>query len=84
MPDNSMEKIHIKRLTNFIYVAVAAFFLLLFVFTSLFILFSQMVGVLDIAYSPSKIALTTFGGSILFSLLAIRNIMGKLILAFYT
>ena len=75
-----MEKVHIKRLTHFIYVGLAAFFFLLFVFTSLFILFFQMVGVLDFAYFPSKLAMATFFGSVLFSLLAIRNGFGKLIL----
>lgn len=80
MTNSSMEKDHMKRLITYIYVVLATLFSFIFVFTCFFILPVSMVGILDIPYLPSKMAIITFLGAILFSLLARKNVFGKLIL----
>ncbi len=80
MKIDSMEKAQMQRIKTYIYVECATFFLTIFILTSVFILYIPMAGILDFPYSPSKIAIATFFGSLLFSILAMKNRFAKLII----
>ncbi|CAG9620041.1 hypothetical protein [Sutcliffiella rhizosphaerae] len=80
MENNSYEKEHLKKLITFSYVTLASSFSLLLLFISIVILSFPMIGILDFTYFPSKIAITSFILAIIFSVLAIRTLLGKILL----
>ncbi len=80
MENNNYEKQHIRSMTTFSYLTLA--FLFSFIFTSIciLILLVPMVGILDFTYFPSKVAIPSFIISMIFSVLAFRNIFGKILI----
>ncbi|MDM5214715.1 hypothetical protein ABKP09_26035 [Peribacillus frigoritolerans] len=80
MVDNSYEKQHLKKVRTFIYITIALIFSMIFIFISIFLLFFSMSGILDVAYFPPKLAIFSFLISIVFSVLAIKNLFGKILL----
>ncbi|TYS19743.1 hypothetical protein FZC78_01560 [Rossellomorea vietnamensis] len=82
MDENNYEKKHLKKLVAFSYVTFASLFSLIFLMISIFILFFSMTGILDFLYIPSQIAITSFIISIIFSVLALRESFGKILLVF--
>ncbi len=81
MVDNSYEKQHLKKLRIFIYITIALIFSMIFLFISIFLLFFSMSGILDFVYFTPQIAIFSFLISIIFSVLAIKNLFGKILLA---
>lgn len=79
MVDN--EKQHLKKLRTFTYITIALIFSMIFLFISMFLLFFSMIGILDLVYFTPKIAIFSFLISCVFSVLAIKNIFGKILLA---
>lgn len=81
MVENSYEKQHLKKLRTFTYITIALIFSMIFLFISMFLLFFSMIGILDLVYFTPKIAIFSFLISCVFSVLAIKNIFGKILLA---
>lgn len=81
MSDNSYEKLHLKKIRTFTYITIAILFLMVFIFISVFILYFPMIGIMDVAYFIPKLAILSFLISILFSILSIKNLFGKIVLA---
>ncbi|MEY9867741.1 membrane protein implicated in regulation of membrane protease activity [Peribacillus sp. B2I2] len=80
MVDYSYEKQHLKKLRTFIYITIALIFSMLFIFISIFLLYFSMSSILDVVYFPPKLAIFSFIISIVFSVLAIKNLFGKILL----
>lgn len=81
MVDNSYEKQHLKKLRTFTYITIALIFSMIFLCISIFLLCFSMSGILDVAYFPPKLAIFSFLISVVFTVLAIKNIFGKILLA---
>ena len=80
MDIEQMEKVQMQRIKMYMYMSFAGFFLSIFLLTSIFILTFPLVGILDIPYPPSQIAITAFFSAFVFSLLAWKNPLAKLIM----
>lgn len=80
MVDNGDEKQQLKKLRTYIYISIALLFSMIFIFVSLLFLYFPMIGILDVAYFPPKLAIFSFLISIVFSVLAIKNLTGKILL----
>ncbi|MDM5451080.1 hypothetical protein [Peribacillus simplex] len=76
MVDNSYEKQHLKKVRTFIYITIALIFFMIFIFISSFLLFFSMSSILDVEYFPPKLAIFSFLISIVFSVLAVKNLFG--------
>ncbi|WP_057915860.1 hypothetical protein [Peribacillus muralis] len=81
MVDKSVEKQQLNKLRTYIYITIALLFLMIFIFVSLLFLYFPMIGILDVRYLQPKIAIFSFLISIVFSILAIKNLVGKILLA---
>ncbi len=81
MVDNSYEKQHLKKHRTFTYITIALIFSMIFLFISIFILYFPMTSILDLVYFTPKLAIFAFLISCAFSVLAIKNIFGKILLA---
>ena len=84
MVDNSYEKQHLKKLRTFTYITIALIFSMIFLFISIFLLYFSMSSILDVVYFPPKLAIFSFLISIVFSVLAIKNLFGKILLVLNT
>lgn len=82
MANNNYEKQHIRSIATFSYLSLACLFTCIFTGICLLILLFPMVGILDFTYFPSKVAIPSFIISMFFSVLAFRNIFGKILLLF--
>jgi hypothetical protein len=80
MVDYSYEKQHLKKLRTFIYITIALIFLMIFLFISIFLLYFSMTSILEFVYFTPKIAIFSFLISSVFSVLAIKNPFGKILL----
>lgn len=80
MVDNRYEKQHLKKLRIFIYITIALIFSMIFIFISIFLFYFSMSSILDVVYIPPKLAIFAFLISIVFSVLAIKNLFGKILL----
>ncbi|KOR80579.1 hypothetical protein AM232_20540 [Bacillus sp. FJAT-21352] len=81
MVDKSYEKQHLEKLRTFTYITIALIFSMIFLFISIFLLYFSMTSILDLVYFTPKIAIFAFLISCVFSILAIKNIFGKILLA---
>ncbi|PCD05800.1 hypothetical protein CMV16_20710 [Peribacillus simplex] len=79
MVDNSYEKQHLKKLRTFTYITIALIFSMIFLFISIFLLNFPMISILDLVYFTPKLAILSFLISCVFSVLAIKNIFGKIL-----
>ncbi len=79
MVDNSYEIQQLKKVRTYIYITIALLFSMIFIFVSMLFLYFPMIGILDIVYFPSKLAIFSFLISIVFSVLAIKNLFGKIL-----
>jgi hypothetical protein len=82
MSETSYEKQHMKKLRAYSYVTLASLFSFIFLLISIFILSFPLTGILDFPYIPSKVAISSFFLSIIFSVLALRSLLGKILLVF--
>lgn len=80
MVDKSYEKQHLEKLRTFTYITIALIFSMIFLFISIFLLYFSMTSILDLVYFTPKIAMFAFLISCVFSVLAIKNIFGKILL----
>lgn len=80
MVDNRYEKQHLEKLRTFTYITIALIFLMIFIFISIFLLYFSMTSILDFVYFTPKIAIFSFLISSVFSILAIKNLFGKILL----
>ena len=80
MLKENYEQQHMKNLTTYIVITLALFFLCSFIGVSVFIVTFPMVGILDFPYFPSKIGLASFFLSVVFSMMKIKTVWGKIIL----
>ncbi len=80
MVDKSYEKQHLEKLRIFTYITIALIFSMIFLFLSIFLLYFSMTSILDLVYFTPKIAIFAFLISCVFSVLAIKNIFGKILL----
>ncbi|AOH54731.1 hypothetical protein ABE28_010250 [Peribacillus muralis] len=78
---NELEKQQLKKLRTFINNTLALFFFMVFIFVSMLILYFPMINILDFSYFPPKLAILSFLISLVFSILAIKNLIGKILLA---
>ncbi len=82
MSNNISEKQHIRSMATFSYLSLACLFSCIFTGICILILLFPMVGILDFTYFPSKVAIPSFVVSMFFSVLAFRNIFGKILILF--
>ena len=80
MLKENLEQQQMRNLTTYIIITLAIFFLCSFIGISVLILNFPMVGILDFPYFPSKIGLTSFFLSVIFSMIRIKTVWGKIIL----
>jgi hypothetical protein len=80
MVEKGYEKQHLKTLVSFTYITLASLFSFLFLLISIYIISFSMTGILDFPYLPSKVVMAAFILSILFSVLALRTIIGKILI----
>ncbi|KMJ60030.1 hypothetical protein AB685_04095 [Bacillus sp. LL01] len=82
MANNMYEKQHIKSMATFSYLTLASMFSFVFTFICILILLFPMIGILDFTYFPSKVGIPSFVISMFFSVLAFKNIFGKILIVF--
>lgn len=82
MSNNISEKQHIRSMVTFSYLTLAFLFSCIFTGICILILLFPMVGILDFTYFPSKVAIPSFIISLVFSILAFKNVFGKILIVF--
>lgn len=82
MTEKNIEKQHIRSMATFSYLTLACLFSFVFTSICILILLFPMVGILDFNYFPSKVAIPSFIITMIFSVLAFRNIFGKILILF--
>lgn len=81
MVNSTSEKRHMRKIRTFIYLSMALLFSVIFILVSLFLIYFPMVSLLDLAYFPPKLAIGSFLAALVFSILAIKNPFGKILIA---
>ncbi|MGM9923073.1 MAG: hypothetical protein ACI35R_02345 [Bacillus sp. (in: firmicutes)] len=80
MTDESMEELQIKKLTTFNFVALATFFLVVPLFICASIFYAPILWMFA-GEAFQYIGIISFLCSIVFSILAIKHVLGKVVLA---
>ena len=81
MVNSTSEKRHMRKIRTFIYLSMSLLFSMIFILVSMFLLYFPMVSLLDFAYFPPKLAIGSFLAALVFSILAIKNPFGKILIA---
>lgn len=81
MANSTSEKRHMRKIRTFIYISMGLLFSMIFILVSMFLLYFPMISLLDLTYFPPKLAIGSFIAALVFSILAIKNPFGKILIA---